>query len=124
MATPAKNTVLLNPAGYIDVIITGDQTYLSFDQIRADVKPLMEERQRAGQPVRGLVDLTGMTHFDVGSNRAALEILEILVYDRVAMYGGNPAVTEITHLILEALGKTEQTKIFPDRASALAWLTS
>ncbi len=117
-----SNTVKLNPDGYIEITITGDQSYLSFDGLRQDIEQYSERLRVQHLPVRGLVDLSGMTGFSAGSNKAALELLEGLTYDKAALFGGSGAVAEITKLILLAIGRNDQTRVFPDKASALAWL--
>jgi hypothetical protein len=119
-----KNSCALHPDGYIEVKVVGDQNYLSFDELKRDVNDLVGQLHYGGKPVLGLIDLSSMTGFNTGSNRAALEILESVPYDKVAMFGANAAISAVTNLLILALGKGDRTKLFKDRNEALAWLTS
>jgi hypothetical protein len=123
-SSTTNNKVTLSPNGYIEVKVVGDQNYLSFDGLKKDVNNLAEQLHFDGRSVIGLVDLTEMTSFNTGSNRAALEILEDTPYKKVAMFGANAAINNVTNLLIKALGKGDRTKLFKDRAAALTWLLS
>lgn len=122
MSKEPHNSVSLNADGYIEVKISGDQNYLSFDALRKEVDGLVVQLRYSGQAVRGLIDLTEMTNFNTGSNKAAFEILEQIEYQKVAMFGANTVITTITNLLIQATGKADRTKLFKDRTAALAWL--
>lgn len=122
MELTTNNTVTLNSDGYVEVKVKGEQSYLSFDLIRNRVKDLVHKLELHGTKVLGLVDLTEMTTFNTGSNKAALEILESISYQKVALFGGDTPITTVTKLVIAAIGKSENTRVFKDRAEALKWL--
>jgi hypothetical protein len=122
MDISTSNIVSLHPGGYIEVLVKGPQSYLSFDLIKRDVQQLTNKLQFENKPVLGLVDLTEMTGFNTGSNKAALEILEAVPYTKVALFGGNSAISTVTDLVIQAIGKGDRTRLFKDKESALAWL--
>jgi hypothetical protein len=124
MDTETKNTVELSPDGYIEAIIRGDQSYLSFDLLKGKVGKLVEDLQFQKKPILGLIDLTEMKKFNSGSNKAAFEILETVPYQKIAIFGSNSTITAVTSLVLQAIGKSDRSKIFKDKPSALAWLLS
>ena len=116
------NSISLHSDGYIDVVVRGDQTYLSFDQLKQELEQLSEKLRFQGKDILGLVDLTNMTGFSTGSNKAAFEILETVPYTKVALFGGNSTITTVTTLVIQAIGKRDQTRLFKDKPEALAWL--
>jgi hypothetical protein len=122
MDNPTNNSVLLHPDGYIEVLVRGDQSYLSFDRIKSDLERITDKLRFESKPLLGLVDLTAMSGFNTGSNRAALEILETVPYQKVALFGGSGAVSAVAGLVIQAIGKSDRTRIFKDKATALEWL--
>jgi len=118
------NRIFYNPEGYIEVIIEGDQSYMSFLNLKADAATMLEDLQKQGKKRLGLIDVSKQGAFTVDSNKAAMEILETLNYERLAIFGTNKILEEITKAIIMAMGKTGNTKIFADRQIALAWLLS
>lgn len=117
-----QNSVTLNSNGYIEIVVRGEQSYLSFDHLRGELEQLLEKLKSRGSPLLGLVDLTEMTGYSTGSNKAALELLETIPYTRVALFGGSNAIMTVTRLVIEAIGKGDCTQTFKNRAEALAWL--
>lgn len=122
MAATPRNSVSLNTDGYIEIKIIGDQDYLSFDALRKEAEELAIQLRYSQRAVRGLIDLTEMTGFNTGSNKAALEILGQIDYQKVALFGANASISTVTNLLIQALGKDDRTKLFPDRTSAVNWL--
>jgi hypothetical protein len=116
------NTTTYNPAGYADISVEGDQSYTSFVGIKADADVIFDQLGQAGKPRLALIDLTKQGKFTTDSNRAAMEMLEATNYDRVAIFGANKILEEVTKGIILAMGKGDKTRIFSDRESALAWL--
>jgi len=117
-----QNTTIHNPDGYADISIQGDQSYTSFVGVKADADIILEQLGKEGKPRLALIDLSRQGKFTTDSNRAAMEMLEATNYDRVAIYGASKILEEITKGIILAMGKNDKTRVFADRASALAWL--
>jgi hypothetical protein len=115
-----ENKVFLNPAGYIEVTFIGHQTGDTFKDVHEKVLPIIAEVKSQGKPLRGLFDLTQQTGYSLNSDKAALQFLEEINYDRIAMYHVSHA--EVTKMIIMAIGKSENTKLFDSREEALAWL--
>jgi hypothetical protein len=116
------NKISLNPDGYVEVIMDGEQTYMTIDSMRYDAVDMLGQLQKEGKPRLGLVNLTGQANYTADTNKAAMKNLESLNYEKVAMYGANTFLTEVTKAIILAMGRSETTKIFKDRESAVAWL--
>jgi hypothetical protein len=114
--------IFLNDEGMIEVQVEGDQTYMTFENLRDDAARLLNELQASGKPRLGLVDISKQGKFSADSNRAAMEVLESLNYDKLAIFGGNTILTEVSKAIVLALGKSENTHVFQHREEAVAWL--
>lgn len=116
------NSIFYNPEGYIEVRIEGDQTYMSFDNMRPTALDIIDEMQKKGQKRLGLIDISNQGAFSPDSNRAAMNILESLNYDKVAIFGAGRILEEIAKAIILAMGKSANTKLFSNREEAVAWL--
>lgn len=114
--------IFLNEEGMIEVQVEGDQTYMTFVNLKDDAAQLLNKQQEAGKPRLGLIDITKQGKFSADSNRAAMEVLESLNYDKLAIFGGNTLTTEVSKAIVLALGKSENTHVFQKREDAVAWL--
>jgi hypothetical protein len=117
-----KNNIFLNPDGYIEVTIEGDQTHMSFERLHYDAADMMEVLEKQGKKRLGLIDVTNEGEFSADSNKAAMQILESLPYDKLAIYGVNKLRTAVTSAIILAMGKSANTKLFAERQQALDWL--
>lgn len=117
-----QNKAFINSDGCVELRIAGDQTYETIKNLYEESKPLIAQLKSGGKPLLGLVDMTLEGSFTVGSNKAAMEILEGETYDRIAMF--NAPVSEVAKLIIKAMGKDETTKVFDTRAEAKDWLKS
>jgi hypothetical protein len=118
----AKNSIVLQPEGYALVTLTGKQTFMSMDALGKECKKLADKLKAQGKPLLGLVDFTQDLGFDAGTNKAVLKALEEIEYDRIALFGENVVLAEVTRAVVAALGKDDRTKVFKSRDEALAWL--
>jgi hypothetical protein len=116
------NRIVYNPSGYIEVTVEGDQSYMSFENLTPEATELADGLEKQGKPRLALIDITKQGKFTPDSNKAAMKILESFNYERLAIFGAGTVLNEITKAIILAMGKTDNTKIFQDRESALAWL--
>lgn len=117
-----SNRIFYNPQGFIEVMVEGDQTYMSFENLLPDAAIFLEKLQEEGKPRLGLIDVSKQGAFSVDSNRSAMGTLESLNYERVAIFGAKNILYEVTKAIILAMGKSSNTKIFKDRESAVKWL--
>lgn len=118
------NKITLNDQGYIEVVIEGPQSFMSFENLMPTAIDYLEELQKKGSKRLGLIDLTNQTDFTVDSNRAGMQILESLNYDKLALFGAKTVLTEVVKAIILAIGKDYNTKIFKERDEAVKWLLS
>ncbi len=116
------NKISLNPDGYVEVIMDGEQSYITIDSMRYDAVDMLGQLQSENKPRLGLIDLTKQSNYTTDTNKAAMKTLESLTYEKVALFGANTFLTDVVKAIILAMGRTETTKIFKDRESALAWL--
>lgn len=117
-----QNKVFINPEGYLEIALVGDQSEGSFRRLYSDAVPLIEEFRTKNNDLLCLFDLTHDTGFTLGSNKVAMELLESTPYDKIAMF--NVPHAEVTKGIILAIGKSDKTKIFKNREEAVAWLLS
>jgi hypothetical protein len=115
-----QNKVFINDYGYIEIQLIGDQSEITFRHSYIEVQPLVEKLHKRGKPLYGLIDMSQETGYSLASDKAALDILESLTYDKLAMC--NVPHAKVAQGIIQAIGKDENTKIFSDRNDALAWL--
>ena len=115
------NQVFYNPEGYVEVIIVGDQTYISFMDLKADADLILEKLQQDVKKRLVLIDISRQGEFSTGSNKAGMEVLESTSYDGVAIFGADKVLKEVTQAIILAMGK-ENARLFPDRQTAVSWL--
>lgn len=117
-----QNEARIHPDGYLEVTITGHQTYLTYDKLKQDLKPLLEQLHIKHKQILGFVDFSGLTDFDPSSIKGGFEVLESIPYKKVAFFGATPALTPIIESVIMAIGKGDKTKIFAEKAEALSWL--
>jgi len=121
MAEPTyKNSVFINKDGYVEIALIGDQSEETFKRSYYEVLPLIEKLKGAKKPMYGLMDMSQETGYSLASDKAALEILESLDYDKLAMC--NVPHRHVAQGIIQAIGRDHNTKIFGNRTDALAWL--
>jgi hypothetical protein len=114
--------IFLNEEGLIEVQVEGDQTYMTFENLKPEATELLNKLQQAGKPRLGLIDISKQGKFSADSNRAAMEVLESLNYDKLAIFGGNAITTEVSKAIVLAMGKSGNTKVYQKREEAVNWL--
>jgi len=116
------NCISLNPDGYIEATIVGDQTKMSFEHLHLATEEMMALLQKQGKRQLGLIDVTKQGKFSPDSNKEAMLILEKLPYDKLAIFGANKVLAPVINAIILAMGKSANTRMFGDRQTALAWL--
>ena len=116
------NRISYNPAGYVDVIIEGEQSYMTFANLMSEALDLLEQLQDEGKKRYGLMDITKQANYTADTNKAAMEMLESITYDKLAIFGGGLVLTEVAKAIVLAMGKGSNTKIYKTKEQALEWL--
>lgn len=115
-----KNSVFLNKDGIVEIVLIGDQSEATFRHSYYEVIPLIDKLKSLKKPLYGLMDMSQETGYSLASDKAALDILESLDYDKLAMC--NVPHHHVAQGIIQAIGKDHNTKIFGNRTDALAWL--
>ena len=118
----SANTVTLESEDYVLVKLVGKQDYMTMDAVAKSCKAIGAELTMHSKPLIGLVDFTEDKGFTTGTNKAVMKALEEIPYDRIAMFGTNAVLSEVTKAVIAALGKGDRTKVFETREEALAWL--
>jgi hypothetical protein len=119
---PDANRIFLNPDGYIEATIVGDQTKMSFEHLHLAADEMLDLLQAQGKRRIGLIDVTKQGSFSAESNKEAMQILEKLPYDKLAIFGANRVLAPVINAIILAMGRSADTRLFSDRQTALAWL--
>jgi len=122
MSEVAGGSVALEPEGYVLIQFVGDQNYQTVDELCREVLKFVDRLQGEHKPLLGLVDLSRQTGFNTGSNKAALESLSKVNYDKAALVSDNDLFAGLAKMIIKALGKDDRTKFFETREEAVAWL--
>lgn len=115
-------TVTVEPEGYVCVSLIGDQTYQTIDALKTETERRVEELRMQHKRLLGLVDLTRQTGFNTGSNKAALEALTSIPYEKAALVTDNQLFGDLAIMIIKALGKSDRTRYFKTREEAVPWL--
>jgi hypothetical protein len=118
----STNQVALNPEGYIEMKLIGEQTYQTIEEVGKASRQYIDKLNYEHRPVLVLIDLTQHKSINSGTNKASMELLDAIPYKRTAMFGSNAIITEVSRGIITALGKGENTKVFKTREEAVAWL--
>lgn len=120
--TSTQNIVSLEPENYIFVALIGDQDYRSIEEVAKRARKLADNLQAEGKPILGVIDSSRHGSFNAGSNKAAMQALDVIPYRRVAMCGNSKILTGVAQMIIAALGKGDYTKLFETREEAVAWV--
>jgi len=116
------NRVFLNQEGIIEVHYEGDQTYASVQKVTQKVTALAEELRETGKKVVVINSLEKLGTSSSGSRSASAEALDLLVYDRIALYGANLFFKYLANFIIAASGKAQKVRHFDTREEAMKWL--
>ena len=116
------NEVFLAPEGFVEFRMIGEQSYQKIEKTAMACRRFIDLLNYQHKPLLGLVDLSEDHSINPGTNKATLKALEEIPYQRAAMFGASPIMTEVTRALIAALGKGANTKIFGTREEAEAWL--
>src|SRR6266576_3783118 len=98
--TTPQNTVEPQPEGYVLVTIIGKQDYMTMDALAKRCQSLAAEIKAQGKPLLGLVDFTQDPGYTTGTNKRVLKALEEIPYDRMALFGKNKLLSEVTKAVI------------------------
>src|SRR5690348_15596432 len=98
--TDSANSVSLQPEGYVLVKLVGKQDYMTMDAVAKQCKAMADQITLQGKPLIGLVDFSQDQGFNTGTNKAVMKALEEITYDRIAMFGANAVLSEVTKAVI------------------------
>lgn len=114
------NTIRLMPEGYVEADLVGEQTPETFRKVYEDAQPFIAKLKAEGRPLLGLIEMSRQTGYSISSDKAALQMLETLEYDKLALC--NAPHADVTKGIILALDRNDKTRFFDIREEAVAWL--
>lgn len=118
------NRITLNKEECIEQVYDGDQTSAILHETVETTTRIAEDLNRRKLPVRILADVSAIGKIETPTRKAAVDTLKTVDYYRVAIFGANTFTKALVGLIIHAAGKSNQVKLFKDRASARAWLAN
>jgi hypothetical protein len=119
-----QNEVLLEETGILNSIYHGDQTDASINGIAEAAKPLIEQCRLAKKKVLILIDVRDIHGQTAAARKAALDQLNFLDYDKLAIFGAKTFIKQIIVFLIAASGKKEKVRYFNTEEEARAWLLS
>lgn len=120
----SKDTVFLDKAGIVNVLLEGKQTYQAIRHASDEMDALSSKLRREGKPVYVLVDISKMGGHDSGARREGYERLFTIYYDKFAMFGGGLFLKSVANLVVKATKLGNKVKVFNTREEAIRWLKS
>lgn len=119
-----ESRVFYNPDGYIEVVIVGRPSSMTFYGLKADAEELLNSAEiksaLENKPVLGLIDASRQEGLSPEANKAALESLEAIQSERLALFGLDMLLREIVKGLVLAMGRSGSFKIFQTREEAVA----
>lgn len=117
------NKVFVNTEQEIgEIHLKGDQTADTINNIISQLMLADKELQRRFHRVCKFVDLTGLGRFDFGAEEATVRGVDLIDFDRLAVYGVSAVNRKIIDTILKLTKKYNKIQFFDDRDKAVAWV--
>jgi hypothetical protein len=123
MGSAANTTSMATEGPFGEVVIAGDQTSISIEQLVHAIIILNHELSTKYGEVRTITDVSGLGDTDVGARTAAVTGLYSVSFDKLAFVGATGAKRKLVELIVGLSGKSGQIKFFESRSEAAAWLS-
>lgn len=115
------NSVILNN-DIIEVVVEGNQTGASVQEMGDKIEALIKQQNAAGKPALVLDDVTKMTGADADARKLVVEFSKSLPYTKLAMVGMGGLVRLGANLLLQTAGRGAVARYFDNHKDALAWL--
>lgn len=116
------NVVFLDKNGLINNQYVGAQTYSSVKMVADNTVQIAHRLKERKLSVNILVNLERITNTNAASRRAASEALRLLIYDKIALFGGSKFLKYVARLIIMASGKSAKIRYFDTKQGAEKWL--
>lgn len=117
------NTVLVEPTTNIIVsIYVGEQTRDTLVAMTNLAKPHIAQLRATQKPVLMLIDTKAITTQDSGARAMAVEAINSLDYDKMAIFGANVFLKHVLSFVMQLALKKEKVRYFNDESQAREWL--
>jgi hypothetical protein len=118
------NRVFVNPAGIVEIIVDGDQTYGSVKEMGDAARHLCEQRKHDKQPALLLDNVLNIGKVPPEARKLVVDLIKSQSYDKLAMVGNSGTIKIGANLMLHATGRGAKVRYFISHPGAIAWLLS
>jgi predicted glycosyltransferase len=108
--------------GFIISIYHGHQTAVSILEIAQAAAQTIQSVRAQHKPVLLLIDTRDIESQDSGSRKAAIEAINSLDYDKMAIYGAPLFIKYVVEFLITVSQKKEKIKYFDTEEQARSWL--
>lgn len=109
-------------ASILNSIYHGDQTADTINEIAEAVKPMIAEMRANKKKVLILINLADIHNQTAAARKAALDQIDDLDYDKIAIYGANIFIKKVVEFLIASAGKREKVQYFNTEEEARKWL--
>lgn len=120
--TQTINQIFINAKNLVEAKYQGDQTEEDIASTYKQQLVLADQIARKGLPRNFLIDVSSLGKTTADSRKRAVEYIDKLEVNKLAVFGGNTFNRHLVNLILRAIGKTHLMKYFSSREEAEKWL--
>jgi hypothetical protein len=117
-----KNTVYVNQSNVIEIVVCGDQTVESVQQLGDEALRLAAIQRDKHHPALILDNLLQIGSVPPEARKRVVDLIKSTDYNKLAMVGASPMIRFGANLMLQATGKGGRVKYFDSYDAALAWL--
>jgi UDP-N-acetylmuramyl pentapeptide synthase len=116
------NSVALRADNIIEIMVVGNQTIESVQEMADAVGRLAEPLEREHRPILVLDNLLNIGAVSQPARERVVQLAKHMRYDRLAMVGNNGLLRLGANLMLRATGKGDKARFFVNHGEAATWL--
>ena len=118
-----NNKINLNPDGYYEIDIMGDQSSETMIILGNEASSLIDKSGgNLDDQILALIDFSNMGKWDSSVRTASAELFKKFKYKKIAIIGASFVLKELMGAMLMTIGKHDFVKIFSDKNEAIKWL--
>lgn len=118
-----QNSIVLEKPDYIlNSVYHGEQTDSSINEIAAAATTLIQQMRGEGKKVLLLVNLMDVGGQTAPARRAALNQINFLDYDKLAIFGGGVFLKQVVQFLITVSNRGAKVRYFDTEQEARAWL--
>jgi hypothetical protein len=102
----------------------GSQTAAVFEETVENAIEVIKKIRAQNRPVHMLIDASDVTTQDSGARTAAINAINSLDYDKMAIFSSSVFVKYLVTFLIMAAQKQDKIKYFDTEEQARTWLTS